>query len=106
VTETKSGGKRKYLNEKKARYLELCHAMQTGVAYEMNQNVAPTQPKHLRVGINAAMCDHAGLVELLIQKGIITEEEYLDALICSMEREVAKYEKLLSEQLNANITLG
>ena len=58
------------------RYLKAAHAMQTGVALEMSRHAAPTEPKHLRVGVNAAMSDQAGLVKLLIAKGIFTEDEY------------------------------
>lgn len=71
--------------------------MQTGVAFKMSKDDKDTTPKHLRVGINAAMSDHSALVGLLMQKGIITEDEYYDKLIESMEREVEMYRKKLSE---------
>lgn len=80
--------------------------MQSGVAAEMHFNSSPTDPKHLRVGVNAAMTDHAGFVKLLIRKGVITEEEYLDAITGSMNEEVERYEKHLSKQYNKKITLG
>ncbi len=70
------------------RYLAAAHAMQTGVALEMQQHSQPTEPKHLRVGINVAMCDHAALVRLLIDKGVISDAEYMKALADEMEREV------------------
>ena len=50
-------------------YVDKAHAMQTGVAIEMQHDDGPTSAKHLRVGINAAMSDQAGLVKLLIAKG-------------------------------------
>src|SRR5687767_13839287 len=53
------------LEEKRAKYLKLCHAMQTGVAFKMEKDNKDTTPKHLRVGINAAMVDHAALTNLL-----------------------------------------
>jgi hypothetical protein len=77
------------------RYRAAAHAMQTGVAIEMERGATDTQPKHLRVGVNVAMCDHAGLVMLLIEKGVITSEEYAAAVADSMEEEVARYEKRL-----------
>jgi hypothetical protein len=79
------------------RNLAAAHAMQTGVAMEMGFDPAPTEPKHLRVGINAAMADHAGLVTLLIAKGVFTKEEYAAAIATSMENEAARYERHLSE---------
>ena len=76
-------------------YEEAAHAMQSAVAYEMNKRSAPTEPKHLRVGVNVAMCDHAALVFLLVEKGVITEEEYLEAIRQSMNNEVHRYEQAL-----------
>lgn len=94
-------------NEKIARrYEAAAHAMQSGVAVEMNHNPKPTEPKHLRVGINAAMVDHAGLAQLLMDKGIITEEEYLAAIAVSMEKEKLRYETYLSRLLGNEITLA
>ena len=96
------------LEEKKAKYMALCHAMQTGVAAKMEKDSKETTPKHLRVGINVAMSDHGALMALLFKKGIITEEEYIDALIESMEREVHMYESVLAELYGhgVKITLG
>ena len=77
------------------RYLAACHAMQSGVAVEMNSDPNPTTPKHLRVGINSALCDQAALVRLLVDKGILTEAEYTEAIAGEMEREVKRYEERL-----------
>lgn len=90
---------------KNARYRALAHAIQSGVAMEMNYDKTSTTPKHLRVGVNMAMVEHAALADLLMRKGLITEAEYSDALIQGLEREVAAYEKRLSEMLGAHITL-
>jgi hypothetical protein len=100
----------------KADYQDLCHAMQSGVAAKMvlyagasprsiEASTGETSPKHLRVGVNAAMCDHSALVELLIKKGIITSEEYLDSATEVMAREVASYERELSEAYGSKVTL-
>lgn len=88
------------------RYEAAAHAMQSGVAMEMNHHSQPTEPKHLRVGINAAMADHCGLVTLLIAKGVFTEAEYLDAIAKSMESEKERYEKHLTDLVGTKITLG
>lgn len=83
------------------RYLAAAHAMQSGVAAEMGLpgRSAPTEPKHLRVGVNTAMVGHAGLAQLLINKGLITEDEYTAAIADAMEAEVARYEQRLQEHL-------
>lgn len=95
------------VEQKRQRYLALSHAMQTGVAHEMNfpERGDPTTPKHLRVGVNMAMVEHGALVQLLIARGLFTEAEYYDALNAAMEREVALYESRLSEMMGATIHL-
>jgi hypothetical protein len=68
--------------------------MQTAVAHEMNlpDRRSATDPKHLRVGVNAAMVDHSALVRLLIFKGVITEADYLEEIRLAMNEEVARYQ--------------
>lgn len=88
------------------RYKAASHAMQSGVATEMNHRSQPTEPKHLRVGINAAMVDHAALATLLMAKGLFTRDEYEAALADAMEAEKRRYEIYLSELLGAKITLA
>lgn len=88
-------------NPAEARYRAAVHGMQSGVAAEMvlGAGSAATEPKHLRVGINAAMCDHSALVQLLIGKGIFTRDEYLTAIADAMEAEKARYEQRLGVNL-------
>ena len=91
----------------KVRNLALGHAVQTGVAYAMeNPSDTAATPKHLRTGLNISMCDHGGLVGLLIRKGVITDLEYWRASVEMLEAEVAKYEGELSERMGAKITLA
>jgi hypothetical protein len=80
------------------KYEALLHAMQTGVAHEHANGSADGSPKHLRVGVNAAMSDHAALARLLIAKGVITADEYGAAIIEGMQMEVDRYEKNLSDR--------
>ncbi len=88
-------------------YVSKCHAMQSGVAMKMNLDPSETSPKHLRVGVNSAMVDSSALAKLLIDKGIITMEEYEAAITEGMAREVALYEQWLTEHMNGSkITLG
>lgn len=87
-------------------YLDLCHAMQSGVAAEMNYDQDPVTPKHLRTGVNSALVDSAALAGLLIEKGLITRREFYTALRDKMKAEVATYEKRLSERHGASIKLA
>lgn len=90
--------------EQRAEYEGLVHAMQTGVAL-MESRSEETAPKHLRVGVNAAMCDHVALVRLLIAKGVITHEEYVQAITDEMRREVKRYEDRIATR-GTRITLA
>lgn len=94
--------------ENKERYLRACHAVQSGVAAEMQieERRAATEPKHLRTGINCAMVEHSALVELLVSKGVITREEFAAALADGMEEEVRRYEERLSRHHGATIVLA
>jgi hypothetical protein len=96
----------KSLQELAEEYKALCHAMQSGVQMEMNHGSTDTHPKHLRVGINSALVDSSSLAKLLMAKGIITEQEYYEAITEGMRAEVARYEKALSERMGANIKLA
>ena len=87
------------------RYVAAAHAMQSGVAAEMGVNPAPTEPKHLRVGVNSALVDNAALATLLIEKGVITREEYVEAVTAEMEAEAKRYEEHLTELLGKPVTL-
>lgn len=93
-------------DEQRARYERAAHAMQSGVAMMMNYDPKPSNPKHLRVGVNSAMVEHAALAHLLIGKGLITEEEYVESIITFMEREVKIYEGLLKDILGTEVHLG
>ena len=86
------------------RYLQATHAMQSGVKLMMNYEHPEAQtpdnakdpstsPKHLRVGVNSAMIDNAALVHLLLDKGIITQDDYEASIADQMENEVKLYEK-------------
>ncbi len=87
------------------RYHAAAHAMQSGVAAEHAQGSQDGSPKHLRVGVNASMADHAGLVTLLIEKGIFTREEYTKAIADSMECEKERYEEHLKTKYGLNVRL-
>lgn len=75
-----------------AEYMAACHAMQSGVAMKMHSDPNETEPKHLRVGVNAAMVEFGALTKLLFDKGVITELEFAEYLAQAMRDEVSKYE--------------
>ncbi len=78
------------------RYLKAAHAMQSGVAFKKDKT--DQEPKHLRVGVNVAMSDLSGLALLLIEKGVITEAEYLKSIADAMEREAAGLAEIVSRE--------
>ena len=47
------------------------------------------------------MSDHTALTKLLLEKGIITDEEYFKAIADQMEEEVHSYEKRINDELFA-----
>lgn len=84
------------LQRKMNEYLGLMHAVQSGVAMEHQMDPSDGSPKHLRVGINSALVSNSALVELLVSKGVFTDEEYLDALIKKTREEKENYEQRLT----------
>lgn len=96
-----------------ARIEELLHAVQTGVGFEREFEIKDgvpedrrsTGPKHMRTGVDSAMCQHGALVALLVKNGTVKYKDYLDAEIVLLEREVAMYEARLKKRLGTNITL-
>lgn len=94
------------IEENKARWLASAHAVQTGVKLDQESGSQDGTPKHLRTGINMALVDHGSLVRLLVSKGVITEEEYFQAIADGMEQEVKNYEKRLSDKMGKEIHLA
>lgn len=90
----------------KTDYLHHSHRMQTGVEYLKDKS--DQTPKMLRVGVNAAMSDQSGLAGLLIKKGIITLDEYENAMAEAMKREADRYEAEVAQQYpgQVNVRLG
>ena len=75
------------------RYTAAAHTIQTAVAVQiahLGDNAAGADHKHLRTGLNMIMTDHGSLVRLLIDKGIITDEEYTKAMIEGTEAEAER----------------
>lgn len=70
-----------------ARYERAMHRGQSAIAFLLSLGSDMANPKHLRVGLNGAMADHGSLVRLLVQKGVITHDEYMTALVEGTEKE-------------------
>lgn len=99
------------LEELNRRYMVAAHAVQAGVQMELNDD-PPTRsgsaasPKMLRTGVNMAMVEHGALARLLIKKGLITHEEYMEELVAGVEEERRLYEERLSARFGGKkITL-
>lgn len=84
------------VTEFRRRYKAAAHGMQTGVAYKMHHQPAETTPKHLRVGVNSAMVQLGALANLLVRKGVISQDEYYQALAEAMETERDLYQDWLN----------
>lgn len=104
-------------------YEAACHAQQSAVAQVMQHEVgrvigremSPAVSgaivralKHLRVGVNNAMADQGALARLLIEKGLITHEEYQAAVLVSAKAEAESNARAAREKLGwpANVTFG
>lgn len=86
--------------------MRLMHAVQTGVKSKMQYDPHETQPAHLRVGVNSAMIEFSALLDVLIEKKILTLEEFEVSLVKWAKKEVETYEKELSDHHGTKITLG
>ncbi|GAB3884445.1 hypothetical protein [Terrabacter terrigena] len=95
------------IDDSNRRYLAAMHAMQSGVAMEMQDpTIKATDPKHLRVGVNSAQVGQAALAQLLIARGIFTLDEYLEALAVEAEAEAERYRARLSAKLGIEVHLA
>jgi len=97
-------------DELQRRYEVAAHAVQAGVAMELN-DAPPTisqsaaSPKMLRTGVNLAMVEHGALVRTLIAKGLFTELDYFEELVKGVEAEQKAYEARLSARYGGKIKL-
>lgn len=94
------------LDELRARYMAALHGVQTGIEYKRQYDRSFVSEKHMRVGVDSAHVSQAALARVLIAKGMLTEEEYMEALAVEAERERKRLEIELSAHYGAKITLG
>lgn len=81
-------------------YEAAAHGVQTAIA---NRDGVDGYAKHLRTGIDMSKADQFGLACLLIDKGIITDEEYLEYMRLGMNTELARCEEEYAAQSGLNI---
>lgn len=85
--------------KKSQRYYDAAHAVQAGT------KMTETDAMDCRIGLNVQMAEFGGLAKLLIDKGLITLDEYEDAMVAGVEREKARLEAELSKRTGAKIVL-
>lgn len=73
-------------------YEAAAHGVQTAIAYRMEKGDAATEPKHLRVGVDMSKADLGALLMLLVEKGIFTQDEVLEAMRLGANTELAMRE--------------
>lgn len=83
------------------RYMQAAHRVQTAIAF--NPERPRDQYKDLRTGVDLSKSDQAGLVKLLIEKGVFTMEEYLSAVADAAEDEADAKETELSVRHGVNV---
>lgn len=93
------------VEQDRARYMAAAHAVQSAIALDMtrrhNIDIDSTLGrflKHLRVGVDSAKAEQGALATLLIEKGVITGDEYVKAMADAMEREKAMYEAEINNE--------
>jgi hypothetical protein len=78
------------------QYQKKAHAIQSAIQFEIStggEASAGASPKHLRTGLNLVMCDLGSLLDLLVKKGIITDDEVIQATLDGLDGEIARLEK-------------
>ena len=112
------------------RYYAAMHAMQSGVQLLLSKTAPYYQalvdmakaghthgevgavldsqnecsPKMLRTGVNSALIDSGAIQKVLIDKGLVTRDEILAALVELTEQDVESYRRKLG--LPPNVSLG
>jgi len=79
------------------------HGIQSAIRFEMTKIGFPDSGmlvnflKHLRVAVDMRASDTHGLASLLIEKGLISGEEYAEAMRLAANEELARYEDHIRE---------
>ena len=93
--------------ENNEQIAELTKGIQKGIEYISQTDFTEIQPKQMRLELNIMMIQHNALVEVLVDKRLITKEEYTQYVIRHMEQEIQAYKEDLHVIYgeNADITL-
>lgn len=89
-----------------ARYADKAHAVQTGIAAMQTRGYFSGEHKHSRVGINLVMRDLGSLIGLLIEKGVLAEDDVYEAVLKGLDEEIADYERDLGEALGSPVRIA
>lgn len=76
------------------RYHKAAASLEAGAAVITGLEPRNGSPAMLRAGIDTTQSSMAGLVKLLMKKGLITELEYFEAVADATEQEVERYQKV------------
>lgn len=70
------------------------HGVQSAIDVAMNTypDYRATEEKHMRVGVDMSKADMCGLANLMIRKGLITLDEYMEAMRLGANHELAMRE--------------
>lgn len=74
------------------------HGIQSAIRFEMTQKgfldkgILADAVKHLRVGLDMRAADMGGLLKLLVDKGVITDEEVSETMRLAANAELDRYE--------------
>jgi hypothetical protein len=90
------------------RWIKAANAIVTGAGMDINTGGDAHMPKHLRSSVDMRAADQEGLAKLLIEKGVVTLDEYQKAIADSAEREKARYEEYLTKRVGGKtkVVLG
>jgi hypothetical protein len=88
---------KKSYDELVRRYENALHALKTGIEYKAGPQSSSPQITALDLRASAVTSDHLALVRLLVNKGLITELDYLEASAIHLEEEVRNLAKKLPE---------
>lgn len=86
-------------------YLGLAHSLQSGVALQLELNPLIGTPKDLCTGLNKCMVETSALISLLVECGVITNVQFVKALVKGMTQEVQAFEHMLSHHYKSTVHL-
>jgi hypothetical protein len=93
-------------------YEQAAHGVQSAIRFEMSKAGVPDEGqdavirmlKHLRVGVDMRAADTLGLAKLLMDKRVITKEEYVEQMRLAANEELARYEEHMRAEYNVDLS--